>query len=233
MLPPSIHTEMTSHPNVNKICTFGLPSSMRICENTDTQNKAENSPLKSMQTQQGRHLIILLGNSWHQNKTTFTSYTQTMAISPIIMERSFAATESWLEGASLSSAHSDDGKENVNNTGNRPYRDLDGSVLREDHTCYLLTLEMPGVQGNDIQVTLHQNTVCISGYRSGGDADFLHPSDRRKRQRISRQFEVDPNSIDLERAVAKVWNGCLTLYAPKKQRRARTVSVGSSSSIDE
>ena len=115
-----------------------------------------------------------------------------------------------------------DSEAKKNNHINSPCWDLDGSDLREDDTCYLLTLKMSGARGRDIQVTLHEDTVHISGYLRGG------ANSRRKRQRISRQFQIDPTIVDLERAIARVWNnGCLTLYAPKKHIRARTVSITS------
>ena len=38
-----------------------------------------------------------------------------------------------------------------------------------------------------------------------------------KRQRlVSRRLEIDATVIDIDRAIAKTWNGSLTLYAPKR-----------------
>lgn len=89
----------------------------------------------------------------------------------------------------------------------------DDSSLQEDDTCYLLSIDMPGVNGKDISVSLENNSVIIGGYRritSSTDGTIL------KRQRLRRRLDIDPNVIDVNRAVANVWNGSLTLYAPKK-----------------
>ncbi len=93
------------------------------------------------------------------------------------------------------------------------YQQADDSTLQEDDTCYLLSIEMPGVNGKDISVSLQNNSIIIGGYRrivSSTDGRIL------KRQRLRRRFDIDPNVIDVNRAVANLWNGSLTLYAPKK-----------------
>mmetsp|Transcript_7317 Transcript_7317/g.17846 ORF Transcript_7317/g.17846 Transcript_7317/m.17846 type:complete len:152 (+) Transcript_7317:306-761(+) len=96
-------------------------------------------------------------------------------------------------------------------------------TIREDETCFLMSIEMPNVHENDIQVSLHKNILTISGHRRS--SIYSDTSDERracmdrtsiKRQRISREIELDPNAIDINRAMASTWNGCYTLYAPKR-----------------
>mmetsp|Transcript_5188 Transcript_5188/g.15111 ORF Transcript_5188/g.15111 Transcript_5188/m.15111 type:complete len:162 (-) Transcript_5188:318-803(-) len=108
-------------------------------------------------------------------------------------------------------------------------------TIHEDETCYLLSIEMPGIHQNDLQITLEKNVLTISGYRrrsstchddDGGcgeeeRASFGRSHKRTKRQRLRRQLEIDPNAIDIERAMASTWNGCYTLYAPKRRPQFR------------
>ena len=113
------------------------------------------------------------------------------------------------------------GKKENNDIINMSSCALDDINLQEDNTCFLLTLKIPRMRG--WEVTLHDdNTVHICGYRRCNPNSGSFP--RHKRQRIGRQFPIDPDLVDLERSMARVWNGCLTLYAPKKQHRSE-VSV--------
>lgn len=110
-----------------------------------------------------------------------------------------------------------------------PYNITDeGSNIKihEDDTCFLLSIEMPDFQEKDLQVSLQRNVLTISGFRRNCSHSCSENDDRReapgynytstKRQRLSRQLEIDPNAIDIERAMASTWNGCYTLYAPKR-----------------
>lgn len=107
-------------------------------------------------------------------------------------------------------------------------------TIQEDETCFLLSIEMPNVNNGDVQISLRENVLSISGFRrsryySDDDSDnsFEEDDTRRtpmnrafmKRQRISRQLVIDPNAIDIERAMASTYNGCYTLYAPKRRPR--------------
>lgn len=99
-------------------------------------------------------------------------------------------------------------------------------TIREDETCFLVSIEMPDIDGKDLQVTLNKNVLTISGFRrsrSNSYSDIDEECDRRsaqnaptKRQRLVRQLEIDPTAVDIERAMASTWNGCYTLYAPKR-----------------
>jgi len=114
----------------------------------------------------------------------------------------------------------------------QPYsllEDVDNIKIQEDDTCFMLSIEMPNVQESDVQISLRKNVLTISGFRSSrcysDDEDDSYEGQQqrrtgrafRKRQRLSRQLEIDPNAIDLERAMASTWNGCYTLYAPKRR----------------
>jgi HSP20 family molecular chaperone IbpA len=109
--------------------------------------------------------------------------------------------------------------------------DNEDATLQEDETCFLLSMEIPDVNGKDIQISLRDNTLMVGGFRSSSSS-----SDRRKRQRISHTFEIDPEVVDLDRAIANVFKGCLTLYAPKRSSSSSsslTLSVVDSDDDDE
>jgi HSP20 family molecular chaperone IbpA len=112
-------------------------------------------------------------------------------------------------------------------------------TIQEDETCYLLSIDMPNVNGKDVNITLQKNIITISGYRlcarsssfSSTDTNSSTSSEEQddeqqqqqqrshhKRQRlVSRRLEIDSNVIDIDRAIANTWNGSLTLYAPKRR----------------
>ena len=117
-------------------------------------------------------------------------------------------------------------------------------TIQEDETCYLLSIDMPNVNGKDVNITLQKNIITISGYRrcarSSRSLSFSSTStnsstssseddeqeqqqqqqerSHHKRQRlVSRRLEIDSNIIDIDRAIANTWNGSLTLYAPKRR----------------
>ncbi|OEU11006.1 hypothetical protein FRACYDRAFT_246107 [Fragilariopsis cylindrus CCMP1102] len=127
-------------------------------------------------------------------------------------------------------------------------------TIQEDDTCYLLSIDMPNVNGKDVTLTLQQNIITISGYRrccarstrslsfsstatensntstsiSSSSSEEQYQEDDyeqqqqqersyHKRQRlVNRRLEIDATIIDIDRAIAKTWNGSLTLYAPKR-----------------
>ncbi|OEU10501.1 hypothetical protein FRACYDRAFT_247004 [Fragilariopsis cylindrus CCMP1102] len=131
-------------------------------------------------------------------------------------------------------------------------------TIQEDDTCYLLSIDMPNVNGKDVTITLQKNIITISGYRRRCCASATRSSTTRslsfsststensssssssseeryqeedyyeqqqqqqersyhKRQRlVNRRLEIDATVIDIDRAIAKTWNGSLTLYAPKR-----------------
>jgi HSP20 family molecular chaperone IbpA len=114
-----------------------------------------------------------------------------------------------------------------NSTSLQDPNNTSGMFLQEDDTCILLSLEMPGVIGSDLEVSLVDTTLTIGGYRRSSSSCCAS----RKRQRIHRTLEIDPNAIDVDRAMARVWNGCLTLYAPKKPTTYYAAAITSSSII--
>jgi HSP20 family molecular chaperone IbpA len=81
-------------------------------------------------------------------------------------------------------------------------------LVDEDDTSYCLTIEMPGVRGKDISVSVDSGMLTVSGYRRLGVSN--------KKQRLQRRFPVNTSVVDVSRAVATIWNDALVLYAPKR-----------------
>jgi HSP20 family molecular chaperone IbpA len=86
--------------------------------------------------------------------------------------------------------------------------------MDEDESCLRLTLDMPGVRGKDISVTVQRGVLSVRGYRC------IQSMDGRtlKKQKLCRRFAVDTDVVDVSRAHANIWNGVLVLYANKKSK---------------
>jgi len=89
--------------------------------------------------------------------------------------------------------------------------------LRESEDGFILTAELPGVQPENIDVSMEGATITLSGERkieyAAGEGVSVH---RRERQSGSfrRAFEL-PSEIDPGLAKATHKNGVLTLNLPK------------------
>jgi hypothetical protein len=99
--------------------------------------------------------------------------------------------------------------------------------FNEDETSIQLSMDMPGVRGQDIQVTVQRGVLSVRGSRCIRSMDGRI----KKKQKLSRRFAVDTDVVDVSRAVANVWNGVLVLYAPKKSK-PQTVNIPVSEKAD-
>lgn len=94
--------------------------------------------------------------------------------------------------------------------------------VMEDETCVRITMDMPGVDGRDISVSLEDGILTIDGYRrstsgeDNDDDDNIRQQRRPKKQRLRHRFPVDTKVVDVSRAVAQMWKDSLVLYAPKR-----------------
>eukprot|EP00980_Cylindrotheca_fusiformis_P023461 scaffold10493_cov93-Cylindrotheca_fusiformis.AAC.3 len=85
---------------------------------------------------------------------------------------------------------------------------------KEDETCVQLCIRMPGVRAKDVEVSMQGGILSISGHHS---RSCSCSSSSRKRQRLGRrEFPVDTQIVDTERAMISLWGDMLILYAPKK-----------------
>jgi HSP20 family protein len=103
--------------------------------------------------------------------------------------------------------------------------------LYETADVYILTAELPGVEPDDIHVSLEGSTVTLHGERNIDYATQEETSlHRRERQAGSfrRAFEL-PATIDADKVEAVHRNGILMLRLPKTpEHQPRQISVRSS-----
>lgn len=89
--------------------------------------------------------------------------------------------------------------------------------MKESQTGFSIFVDIPGVQKEDIQVEVQNNTVRISGNRNckleEGEVVLLSG---RNLGEYSLNIDIS-ESADLSGIVAKYENGVLSLYIPKKQ----------------
>jgi HSP20 family protein len=100
--------------------------------------------------------------------------------------------------------------------------------LYETADAYMLTAELPGVESDDVHVSLHGSTVTVSGERK---IDYATQKDaslhRRERQGGSfrRAFQL-PVAIDGDKVEATHTNGVLMLRLPKTpEHQPRQIAV--------
>lgn len=75
--------------------------------------------------------------------------------------------------------------------------------------------DVPGLSDKDIQVSVHQDTLTVSGERKRPEiAGYAVHRQERRALRFSRSFAL-PCPIDVERAQANVRDGVLTITLPK------------------
>jgi len=101
--------------------------------------------------------------------------------------------------------------------------------LRDTGTELVLEADVPGLTEKDIQLTVTQDTIGLSGERKA-DAPEGYSVHRRERgqQRFSRAWAL-PTKVDGERVEATVKNGVLTVTLPKAaDSRPRQIAVKAS-----
>ena len=103
--------------------------------------------------------------------------------------------------------------------------------LYETADAYMLTAELPGVEADDVQVSLQGSTLTVNGERK---IDYATQKDvslhRRERQDGSfrRAFQL-PVAIDAEKVEATHRNGVLMLRLPKTpEHQPRQIAVQTS-----
>jgi HSP20 family protein len=99
--------------------------------------------------------------------------------------------------------------------------------MKEDEKAYTVHAEMPGVQKEDIQITIDGNTVSISAEvkktSEEKEGEKLLRSERYYGQ-VSRSFSLE-HEVDETGASATFKDGVLEMTLPKKAVAAHKVSV--------
>ena len=97
--------------------------------------------------------------------------------------------------------------------------------VTEDGDAYQLTVEMPGVSKEGLEISVENNELSIIGRRTLPpiDGTIIHRESRSENFR--RVFELDP-SIDTGKIGARMDQGILTLALPKaEQVKPRKIAV--------
>lgn len=95
----------------------------------------------------------------------------------------------------------------------------------ENDDGYLLTMDVPGVSSDSIEVTVHGGVLAVSGERKNDYADRKLAIAERWQGQFMRRFSL-PESVDQDQIAAKVENGVLALHIPKQADEApRKITV--------
>ncbi len=92
--------------------------------------------------------------------------------------------------------------------------------IREDEKSYMLSMDIPGLTKQDLEVTLEKNILSISGEKKSEDEDDdrkYHLVERRYGS-FKRSFKL-PDDIDSGKISAKVENGILSITIEKAEEK--------------
>ena len=103
------------------------------------------------------------------------------------------------------------------------------SDAKADENAYRITMELPGVEEKDIDISVHEGVVTVKGEKSAereekGDTWFFS---ERQYGSFSRTFRL-PADADGDKIEAHLKDGVLTISVPKASARsaeARKVSI--------
>ena len=95
--------------------------------------------------------------------------------------------------------------------------------IYETEDSVTLSIDVPGIKSNDLQVQFEDNVLRVSGERktAGSESKFV------------RSFSMDPTNVDVDSIKANLDCGVLTLTVPKRTKPAvsKTITVTESPSI--
>jgi HSP20 family protein len=102
--------------------------------------------------------------------------------------------------------------------------------LYEGKDEYVIRAELPGMQKEDIEISLHNGALSISGERKGGEDSEEGEAHRRERffGRFQRTLEL-PKPVMSDQVKASYKDGILTITLPKTEEakpKQITVNVG-------
>lgn len=103
----------------------------------------------------------------------------------------------------------------------RPYTDI-----HESSEAIIVTMDMPGVDKNDVEVKLEKDVLTVTGHVQLGSYEGLEPVYTEYNVgNYSRSFSIS-NEVDREGISANMDAGVLTVNLPKaKEAAARRISV--------
>lgn len=100
--------------------------------------------------------------------------------------------------------------------------------VRESEEAILFVCDVPGLKGEDLEVTLENQVLTIQGERRVEQVDGDRVFGARRHGAFSRSFTL-PEVVDTEKITADLSHGVLTIRVPKQPRaRARKIEVRTS-----
>jgi HSP20 family protein len=96
---------------------------------------------------------------------------------------------------------------NVTNTRSEQVKVVPATDIYEGEKSYLLALDMPGIEGNSVEVEIDKDVLKVSARRAAPGEE----------QRYSRDFRV-PSGVDTQGVTASVKDGVLSVVLPKHER---------------
>lgn len=103
-----------------------------------------------------------------------------------------------------------------------------GVDLTETDETFVLTVDVPGYESDDLEVRLIGDAVHVSGERSDDvdERDGHYIRRERRTRSLDRRVEL-PTAVDTEDVDARVNNGVLTVSLTKVENdRPRTIEIG-------
>jgi HSP20 family protein len=103
--------------------------------------------------------------------------------------------------------------------------------IRETNDSYIFKADMPGIRDEDLDITMAQNRLTVSGHREmeQRDDNDRYYAIERSYGSFTRTFTL-PTDIDPARVDAELRDGVLTLKVPKSpEQQPKKVQVKSSS----
>ena len=97
----------------------------------------------------------------------------------------------------------------------------------EDKDQVRITLEIPGVNPEDVKISLEQNTLTISGEKQQATEEKTERVHRYERTygSFTRRFTL-PATVEAERITAKAEHGVLSIVIPKAEKaKPREIAV--------
>lgn len=83
---------------------------------------------------------------------------------------------------------------------------------------FQLSIDLPGISMDDIDISLDGNKLTISGTRNADDAMSART--------MTKSFDIDPYTVDISQLDAKLANGVLVVSAPKKAKEVKKIVIG-------
>ena len=101
--------------------------------------------------------------------------------------------------------------------------------INEDNTSFILTADIPGLNKSDIDISVEDNTLKLSGTREHKktNEDTEYHYQERNHGKFFRSFKL-PLTVDEENISATFKNGILTIIIPKiesAQAKLRSIKV--------